>query len=148
MKFLDKIKICVVAGFTVLNGLLGAMAAPFYMLVCTNIIDYITGIVASAYRGEAVDSHRGFRGIAKKVCMWLLVAIGYMLDYCLIIMGKTIGMSVEFRCFVSVAVIFWLLFNEIISILENIDDIGTPLPPFIIEITKLLKDKTDISNFE
>ena len=148
MKFVDKIKITVVGCLMVLNSLLGAMAIPFYILVGTNIIDYFTGIVASAYRGEAVNSNRGFRGIAKKVCMWLLVAIGYILDYCLIIMGQTIGISIEFKCLVSVAVIFWLLFNEIISILENINDIGTPLPPFIIEIAKFLKDKADVNDFE
>lgn len=148
MKFVDKIKITVVGCLMVLNSLLGAMAIPFYILVGTNIIDYFTGIVASAYRGEAVNSNRGFRGIAKKVCMWLLVAIGYILDYCLIIMGHTIGISIEFKCLVSVAVIFWLLFNEIISILENINDIGTPLPPFIIEIAKFLKDKADVNDFE
>ncbi len=148
MKFIDKIKIVVVGCLTALNSLLGIMAIPFYILVGTNIVDYFTGIAASAYRGEAVNSNKGFRGIAKKVCMWLLVAIGYILDYCLIIMGNTIGITIEFKCLVSVAVIFWLLFNEIISILENINDIGTPLPPFVMDIAKFLKDKADVNDFE
>ena len=147
MKYIDKVRCLFVGIFTAINSFLGTLAMPFYILVCTNIMDYLTGIAASRYRGEAVNSHRGFHGIAKKICMWLLVAIGYILDYCIMSLGNTIGMTNEFKCLVSVAVVFWLLFNELISILENINDIGTPLPPFLLKLTKLLKAKTE-NNFE
>ena len=143
MKFIDKVKIVFVAMFTGLNTLLGTLAIPFYILVGANIVDYMTGIMASAYRGESVNSNRGFRGIAKKVCMWLLVAIGYIIDYCIITVGKTIGITLNLTCLVSVAVIFWLLFNELISILENINDIGTPLPPFLKKIVQYFKEQVE-----
>lgn len=143
MDFMDKIKLAFVAAFTALNTFLGALAIPFYILIGANIVDYITGIIASAYRGEAVSSNKGFRGIAKKVCMWLLVAVGYALDYCVIILGETMGITIGFKCLVSAAVVFWLLFNELISLLENINDIGAPLPPFLVKLCTMLKDKTE-----
>ena len=145
MKFIDKVKIVFVAMFTGLNTLLGTLAIPFYILVGANIVDYITGIMASAYRGEAVNSNRGFRGIAKKVCMWLLVAIGYALDYCIIVLGETMSITIGFKCLVSAAVVFWLLFNEFISLLENISDImgEDNMPPFLMKLCAMIKDKTE-----
>ena len=38
---------------------------------------------------------------------------------------------------------FWLLANELISILENISDIGTPLPPFLTKLVELVREKTE-----
>ena len=67
--------------FTALNSFLGGLAIPFYILVGANVTDYITGIVAAVYRGEKVSSEVGLRGIAKKVCMWLLVMIGCYMGF-------------------------------------------------------------------
>ena len=88
---------------------LGSLALPFYILVGTNVADYITGIVAAVYRGERVCSDVGLRGIAKKVCMWLLVLIGFVLDYLIVQMGHTMHIEISADCIVAVAVVFWLL---------------------------------------
>ncbi|MBE6879108.1 MAG: phage holin family protein [Ruminococcaceae bacterium] len=145
MKAADKIKFCFVTVFTAVNGFLGSLAIPFYILVGANVVDYITGIAAAVYRGERVNSEVGFHGIAKKVCMWLLVMIGFVLDYCLVEMGHTMHIDVGMDCLVSVAVVFWLLVNELISILENINDIGTPLPPFLMKLVEYVREKTEES---
>ena len=145
MKSIDKIKIAFVTAFTALNTALGALAVPFYFLVLTNILDYSTGIVAAVYRGEKVNSERGFRGIAKKVCMWLLVLVGWIIDYMIVAMGQSFHIELGFEFLVSIAVIFWLLANELISILENIHDIGVPMPPFLMKIVSYIKDMTEES---
>ena len=44
---------------------------------------------------------------------------------------------------VAIVVAIWLAFNEMISILENIRDIGVVLPPFLLELVKMLKKKTE-----
>ena len=77
--------------------------------------------------------------------MWLLVMVGYVLDYCIVAVGSTVNVDIATGCLVSVAVVFWLLANEIISILENISDIGTPLPPFLLKLVELVRDKTEDS---
>ena len=145
MKTLDKIKISFVAVFTALNGFLGSLAVPFYILVGANVVDYVTGICAAVYRGESVNSNVGFHGIAKKVCMWLLVMIGFVLDWCIVNMGQAVNITIGTGCLVSVAVVFWLVANEIISILENISDIGTPLPPFLMKLVEYVRDKAEDS---
>ena len=45
----------------------------------------------------------------------------------------------------SEAAFYHLLANEIISILENISDIGTPLPPFLLKLVEYMREKTEIS---
>ncbi len=114
MKNIDKIKIAVVTVFTALHSWLGVLAVPFYLLVLTNIIDYGTGIYAAVCRGEKVSSDVGFRGIAKKVCMWLLVLLGMIVDFIVVQLGHTVNISFGFDCIVAVAVVFWLLANELI----------------------------------
>ena len=37
----------------------------------------------------------------------------------------------------------WLIINEIISILENVGDIGVPLPGFLTKIVQGLKSKIE-----
>lgn len=143
VEVLNKIRWLFVTVFTALNTFLGAMAGPFYILLAANITDYITGVYASACRGEKISSDKGARGIAKKICMWLLVLIGFALDYCIMIATQTMEIVIGFKCLVSVAVIFWLLANELISILENIHDIGVPLPPFLMKLAQYLKEKTE-----
>ena len=83
MKAIDKIKTGFISLFTAVNTALGVLALPFYMLVLVNVIDYVTGIMAAARRGEKVSSSVGIWGIAKKVCMWLLVLVGWVVDYIL-----------------------------------------------------------------
>ena len=145
MSELNKIKLMFVAVFTALNGWLGALAMPFYILVGMNIVDYITGIYAAKCRGERVSSEVGFRGIAKKICMWLLVLVGWIVDYIIIAMTAALGVDIGFKCLVAFAVVFWLLANEIISLLENINDIGAPLPPFLLQLAQMVKDKAEES---
>lgn len=143
MKNIDKIKYTFITVFTAINGFLGSLAMPFYLLVLTNILDYLTGIWAAVYRGERVSSDVGFHGIAKKVCMWLLVLVGYIVDYIIISMGHTMHIEFGFSCLVAAAVVFWLLANELISILENIADIGVPMPAFLLKAVELVKEKTE-----
>ena len=143
MKNIDKIKYTFITVFTAINGFLGSLATPFYILVLTNILDYLTGIGAAVYRGERVSSETGFHGIAKKVCMWLLVLVGYIVDYIIISMGQTMHIEFGFSCLVAAAVVFWLLANELISILENVADIGVPMPAFLMKAVELVKEKTE-----
>ena len=141
MKDGDKIKLAFVTVFTTINGWLGVMAVPFYFLLLANIIDYTTGIMAAVYRGERVSSEVGFHGIAKKVCMWLLVLVGYITDFLIVQMGHTIHIEFGFDCIVALVVIFWLMANELISILENIHDVGVDYPAPLMKILELVKEK-------
>ena len=81
MENIKTIKLAVTGFFALLSSWLGMLAAPMYILVLLNMADYATGFVAARYRGEKRSSEVDFRGIAKKCCMWLLVALGGVLDW-------------------------------------------------------------------
>lgn len=136
---LQNIKIIVTGIFAALTARLGALAAPLYILIFLNVADYATGFVAAPYRGEKRSSEVGFRGIAKKVCMWLLVAVGGVLDWLMAYAMESIGIELSFHFLVAAVVALWLICNEIISILENIGDIGVELPPFLMRMVRWVK---------
>lgn len=142
---LEDIKIMFIAGCAALTSWLGTLAMPFYFLLLTNLVDYVTGIMASARRGEKVSSTKGIWGIAKKVCMWLLVLVGYIIDYLIISMTQAAHITFGFENLVALVVIFWLMANELISILENIHDVGVDYPAPLMKILEYVKEKGEDS---
>ena len=128
---------------TALSAWLGILYVPAMILFAYNIIDYVTGICAAGYRKENVSSYRSFRGIARKICMWLLIAVGAMLDILLEYAAKNVGISLGGEYIAGSLAAVWLIANEVISILENIRDIGTPLPPFLMTIAGNIKGKAE-----
>lgn len=147
---MDKIKVFFITMWSAILSVLGILAIPVLLLVSCNVIDYITGIMAAKYREQNVDSYKGIRGIAKKVCMWLLVVVGAIVDQLLKYASATVGITIPFTFLVACVVAVWLICNELISILENISDIGVNLPPFLDGIIKNLKHqvetKADVNN--
>lgn len=101
-----------------------------YALITFMVLDYVTGLV-SAYIRKEISSSTGFRGIAKKVFILVLVAVGHVLDSRVIEDG-TVCRS---------AVIGFYIANEGISILENSGKIGLPLPEKLLNVLKQLKNK-------
>ena len=140
---MKKIKEIFIAAGTLLSSWLGILYVPVLILVCCNVIDYATGLVAAKYREESVNSYKSIKGIAKKICMWLLVAIGAMLDWLLSYAADTVGISIGLNFVVASVAAVWLIANEIISILENIKDIGAPLPPFLMRLAENVKSQSE-----
>lgn len=140
---MDKIKAVVIAVISSLMSWLGILAVPVFLLVGCNIIDYITGLLASAYNGKDITSYKSIRGIVKKICMWLLVVVGAWLDVLINYTIHTVGADITIPFVVATVVAVWLVVNEIISILENIMAIGVDMPPFLMPIVKYIKRKTE-----
>ncbi len=108
----------------VLSSWLGVLAIPVYVLVGCNVMDYITGLLAAHRRGQKISSYTGINGIAKKVCMWLLIAVGGVLDWLIGYAGAALGMTVPLPMAAAMLTAVWLIVNEVISILENVKDSG------------------------
>jgi toxin secretion/phage lysis holin len=113
------------------------------MLVGCNVIDYITGLCATPYRDENISSYKGIRGIIKKVCMWLLVVVGSWIDILIRYTVDCTGIGIDVPFIVATVVAVWLIVNEIISILENMIDIGVRTPPFLMPIVRHIKKQIE-----
>lgn len=129
--------------FGLLSSLLGVLALPVMLMVCCNVIDYITGLMATSYRSEDINSYKSIRGIMKKVCMWLLVVVGAIIDQLLIYASDTVGITLPFTFLVACIVAIWIICNEIISILENIKDMGVILPGFLEPLVRNIKSQVE-----
>ena len=115
--------------FAVCGFMWGKFDGLLYALITFMILDYITGVI-SAYIRKEISSSVGFKGIARKVFIMVLVAVGHILD------TQVIGSGSVCRS----AVIGFYISNEGISILENAAGIGLPLPEKLKDILAKLKD--------
>ena len=136
---MEKVKIAVVGFFAVMTSWLGTLAIPVYILVACNVIDYITGITAACVKKEQVSSYKGILGIAKKVFMYLLVLVGVFVDFMLQYMFKNLNIPISLPFVVGCIVACWLVLNEMLSILENLNEIGVPMPPFLMPLVERIK---------
>lgn len=137
-----KMAVTMITGF--LSSVLGVLYIPVMLMVLCNVIDYITGLMAAKYRNDGgISSYRSIRGIRKKICMWLLVIVGAVIDWLLKYSAATMGFKMPFTFLIACVVAIWIICNEIISILENMIDIGTPIPPFLAPIIKNIKTQVE-----
>jgi len=126
------------AALAALISYLGIVAVPVTVLVFAMIIDYITGMI-SAWHGSELSSKKGIFGIIKKTSYLALVCVGMGVDWLIYSGLNQAGISTENSVFFGVLVTIWLIINELISILENLEAIGVPMPAFLIKIVKRLK---------
>lgn len=140
---MEKAKVIVTVIVSTLMSWLGILAIPVFLLVGCNILDYFTGLCASGYRDEAISSYKGIWGIVKKVCTWMLIAVGSVIDTLLNYAVQSISPDFRLPFIVATVVAVWLIVNEIISILENMVDIGVDMPPFLMPLVRNIKKQVE-----
>ena len=117
-----------VGGF--LGWFLGGVDGFLYALIAFTVIDYITGVMC-AVTDKNLSRSVGFKGICRKVLIFTLVGIGYIVD------GYVLGLGGVLRT----AVIFFYLSNEGVSILENSAHLGLPIPEKLKEVLEQLHER-------
>ena len=121
-----------VGGF--LGWYLGGLDGFLYALIVFVVADYITGVLCAVY-DKKLSSEVGFKGIAKKVLIFVLVGIGNIIDVSILKEGSAI----------RTAVIFFYLSNEGISILENSAHLGLPIPKDLKNVLETLSKEDEES---
>lgn len=140
---MNQIKAIATMVISALMSWLGILAIPVFLMVGCNVIDYITGLIATKFRNEEISSYKGIRGIIKKVCMWILVLIGAWIDILINYAIEYAGIGLKIPFIVATIVAVWIVVNEIISILENMIDIGVKIPPFMMPIANMIRKKVE-----
>lgn len=115
-----------------LGYFLGGCDGLLYALIVFVIVDYITGVMC-AINNKTLSSAVGFKGICRKVLIFLLVGIANVLDVQIIGTGSVL----------RTAVIFFYISNEGISLLENAGHLGLPIPEKIKVVLEQLHDKSE-----
>jgi toxin secretion/phage lysis holin len=115
-----------------LGYFLGGCDGLLYALLAFVVVDYITGVMC-AISDHTLSSEVGFKGICRKVLIFLLVGIANILDV------QVIGTGSVLRT----AVIFFYISNEGVSLLENAAHLGLPVPEKIKIVLEQLHDRAE-----
>ena len=115
-----------------LGWFLGGCDGLIYALVAFVVIDYITGVMC-AISDKTLSSAVGFRGICRKVLIFLLVGIANILD------TNVIGTGSVLRT----AAIFFYISNEGVSLLENSAHLGLPVPGAVKDVLEQLHNRAE-----
>ncbi len=115
-----------------LGYFLGGCDGLLYALVAFAAVDYITGVMC-AVADKKLSSEVGFKGICRKVLIFLLVGAANILDV------QVIGTGSVLRT----AVIFFYISNEGVSLLENASHLGLPIPEALKEVLAQLHERAE-----
>lgn len=113
----------------IVEDVLGGWDGLLSALILFMVVEYLTQILV-AILNKKRSNEIGFCGIAKKVSIIFLVAVGNVIDVLVIQNGSII----------RTAVIFFYLSNEGIIIIENVAILGLPIPQRLKDILEQLKD--------
>ena len=128
--------------FAVIGGWLGWFLGEcdglMYALIAFVITDYVTGVMC-AVSDKQLSSEVGFKGICRKVLIFVLVGMANILDMHVIGTG----------CVLRTAVLFFYISNEGVSVLENAGHLGLPIPARLLNVLEQLHEdaeQEDIDN--
>ena len=123
-----QIAFAAVGGF--LGWFLGGADGFLYTLIAFVALDYVTGVMCAIVE-KKLSSEVGFKGICRKVLIFLLVGVANLLDV------YVLGEAAVLRT----AVIFFYLSNEGVSMLENAGRLGLPIPQKLKDVLAQLHHK-------
>lgn len=118
-----------------LGYFLGGCDGLLIALVIFAVADYITGVMC-AVADKKLSSEVGFKGICRKVIIFMLVGIAHIIDVNVIATGSVL----------RTAVIFFYLSNEGVSLLENAGHLGLPIPEKLKIVLEQLHDRSEKSD--
>lgn len=116
-KFKEIIRLIFTLFGSCLGFFLGDMDIFIYTLLAFVICDYLSGIIRAGFERK-LSSKVGFRGIFKKIMIFIIVGIANLCD-------KNLTQN---QAMIRSAIMFFYIANEGLSILENSLAIGLPIP--------------------
>lgn len=120
---------------TLLAAQLGILFPVLVLLLLCMVVDYITGIISAGYNGKIKSSV----GIVKKLLYAVIVAVAIACDWVIINVAEQVGIVIPADTFFGLLVSLWLIFNELISILENLIEMEMTLPGFLVSLVDKFK---------
>ena len=109
---------------------LGRWSPSLQILLFLMILDYLSGCLL-AFKQQALSSRVGFKGISRKILMFILIGLGHQLDQLL-----------SLNLLRDTCTLFYAI-NEALSILENATGLGLPLPRVLVETLANIRNVID-----
>lgn len=116
---------------------------PLVVLAAVMVIDYMSGML-KAWGNDELSSKVGLKGIVKKLCYLMLVCVAGVVDWLIFSGLRKVGITLDFGFCFGVIVTIWLIINELISILENLEALKVPMPSFLRALVGHLKQAVEV----
>ena len=117
-------------------------APALLLLVFCIVLDYVTGMTRAWMKGE-LSSGVGIRGFVKKLCYILGVAVGFAADLLISLLADNLGLTVDIPAVLGLTVTLMLSLNELVSVAENLGQIGVPMPAALTRALQKLGERED-----
>ena len=112
-------------------------APALVLLLCCMMLDYATGLV-KAWMKKSLSSEVGLKGLVKKLCYLFGVAGGFAADLLVSLTAESFGLPAGLPALFGLMATLLLSLNELLSIVENLGEIGVPKPkPLVDALHKL-----------
>jgi toxin secretion/phage lysis holin len=120
----------------------GWVGNVWWCLLILMAIDYVTGVTGAAIN-KCLDSEVGWKGIVRKAGVIILTVVCMLVDYVAATLSNGAGFEFPLKGLVTIMVCCWLIGNELLSILENLGNMGVPFPAFLKKLFAKFKDTAE-----
>lgn len=115
----------------------GAYAPIFLCVVGAICFDVVTGLIKSKVTGKPINSNDGTRGFWRKMALLVALFFGVFLDVFFPVLLGAVSLDLPFKLPIGTVVGCYIVINESISIIENINAAAPQALPSWVK--KLLK---------
>ena len=150
-KYVIALQACLTAAGAWISAKLGILGPILIILTIMMVLDYVTGMLAS--KREALEhpddssygwsSKKGAKGIIKKVGYLCIIAVAMVVDYIILHVAGSMGVTVSTRALFAILVSVWYILNELLSIIENAGRMGAQVPDWLCKYIAVLKEAID-----
>ena len=136
-----EIKAVVTGAIAFVTALIGPIGWIVIVWIIAMLLDYLTGTWAALSKGEWASSVAR-QGLWHKLGSIVAVLISALLDVSLGVIIPQLGINYEYIILTPI-VCMWYILTELGSMIENIDKLGAPVPDFLRDMIKKVRNKVD-----
>lgn len=133
MPLIDRYNLITGTLVTLMTSIFGAYWYVFAAYFICMVFDYITGWLKARLKHNE-SSSMGLRGIVKKLCYWIIIAVAFLIAEVFTRMGADLWqLDLSFLELLGWFTLACLMINEVRSILENLVECGIRVPEILIK---------------
>lgn len=146
---MDRVKYVLTVVGGVIATLMEQYALIFVCVIVGIIFDVVTGLIKSKVKGIPWNSKQGTAGFWKKISLLTALSFGVFMDYFIPIALNVVSITLPFNCPFGLIIGVYIVFNESISICENLYSINpNTIPVWIVRLFKTASDKLNTNEEE
>lgn len=136
------IKSALSALFVVVGDMFSWQMKLVLLMIAMMIIDFITGTIAGALT-VGLSSKIMRKGVATKLGYIFVIIASALCDYTMSIFAENISANWQWETIFVPMACGWYIVTDGISILENVVNMGAPVPDWLVKKLRITKDKID-----